>query len=106
MLTDSQNLLKLPKDANVFQIENPRITINDPVPYKFRDVCKFLPLLIRVFKGEWTGLLVCLVKKVRKPYHNPKSIILNSIIDGDSLASRFKSRCNCCRFICNCPSSS
>ena len=52
MLTDSQNLLKLPKDANVFQIENPRITINDPVPYKFRDVCKFLPLLIGVFKGE------------------------------------------------------
>ena len=75
------NLLKLPKDADMVQIENPRITINDQVLNKLRDACECRPLLSkRLFTGEWTGLPECLVKKDGTPYHNPKSKILNSII--------------------------
>ena len=73
-------LLKLPKDADMVQIVNPRITINDQVLNKLRDACEFRPPLAkRLFTREWTGLPECLVKDWT-PYHNPKSKILYSII--------------------------
>ena len=79
----TKNFFKLPKDADMVHVENPRIVINDKLLNKLRDACQFRsPLARKVFQGEWTGLPESLVRKDGKPYHNSKSTILDCIVKG------------------------
>ena len=83
----SKNLLKLPKDTDEVQIENPRITVNEKLLNKLRDACETRSSLVKkVFQGEWTSLPECFVTKDSSAYHNPKSVILNSVAQ-DELSS-------------------
>ena len=76
-------MLKLQKDADKVYIENPRITINDQLLNELRYARQFRSHLAKtLFQGEWTGLPECLVKKDGTPYHNPKSAILDDIVEG------------------------
>ena len=80
----TKNVLKLPKDSDTVQVENPRITVNDRLLNKLCDACEVRPQLAKkVFQGEWTGLTECFVKKDCTPYHNTKSVILDRIANSD-----------------------
>ena len=78
----SKNMLKLPKDSNVVQIQTPCLKITDSMFIKLRDACIHRTNVARdLFVNEISGAPECFLdKKAQEPYHNSKSAILDCIV--------------------------
>ena len=56
--------LKLHKDSDRVQNEDPRISITEQLLNKLRNACKFRPdVANQIFKGEWTGFQSALLQQ-------------------------------------------